>query len=1300
MQTKKKVNGRNVSRSEHASPRVSRASKKVSENGQVAEKKVTELITSSVRKQKPVNDETSGACLGYDSFNGASMDHKGSKEETAHCPSETMFSPTFHISKVGGGETGSGVDFVKFFRNGDRTFHEASGMECSRIDMLDGDITRETSESTFGGEKNYSENTVTSTNATCPESEGAGLSSEVSAIYLAMKNSKLECVDEHGQESMSTDVCVDDDEYEEFDDFDPYLFIKNLPDLSSVVPTFRHMLLPKQTRSCPPTTLVLDLDETLVHSTLEPCGDVDFTFPVNFNLQQHTVYVRCRPHLRDFLERVSSLFEIIIFTASQSIYAEQLLNVLDPKRKLFRHRVYRESCVFVEGNYLKDLSVLGRDLARVIIIDNSPQAFGFQVDNGIPIESWFDDRSDQELLLLLPFLESLVAVEDVRPLIARKFNLREKIAAAAYPPFNSHRGDPFESLQVPAMVVAQKVKEAEITEQDSLLLTRNLLRIAIFNISYIRGLFPEKYFNDKSVPALEMKIKKLMPMDGESRRMIDWMEKGVYDALQKKYLRTLLFCVCEAVEGSMIEEYAFSFSYSNSDSQEVSMNINRTGNKKKGETFKCNSTTEITPNQMRSSACKMVRTLVQLMRTLDRMPEERTILMKLLYYDDVTPVDYEPPFFKSCTEEEAHNTWTKSPLKMEVGNVNSKHFVLALKVKSVLDPCEDDNDDMQDDEVSLGADSVQRDGSSESDTEVNESQENQYIVAPIDKQRPEEDNAMVDEDCTQDAEEDEQQLARVKDWINNRHLDAVELTDVLSNFPDISVALSEEIMDKLVKEGFLSKTGKDAYTINKHEKFDYEFTLVKEEMDGVSLGDKTPQAEDPIYLKALYHALPMNYVTVTKLQNKLEGEASQSSVRKLIDKMIKDGYVEAKGSRRLGKRVIHSNQTEKKLMEVKKALDFDAMDVQTNEPHNMSNNQEFNKIGSNHKDFSTCGALHSIGSDLTRTRGGSNIHQNGSIRSEQTITKAGNTPTSMAEPVASRESFVPGNENIKAIGNPNYHDEADNIIGSRSTQERRCRKASTVKEPILQHVKRRKSQAVESLYSEKQETKMETEIEKSKRQQELKHLGFVRMATIHALICVSSLYDYAKRNSGPLKSAVGTVEGAVTAVVGPVYEKFKGVPDDLLVFLDAKVDEASHEFDKHAPMLAKRVVNQAQSLFEMASGKARKLVSEAQVGGPRAAVHYAAAESKHFVLINSVKAWDKLNHYTIFHTMAEITVPTAAHWSEKYNHVVEDMNKKGYRGFSYIPLVPIDEIAKAFKQNEVAGKKEDATEQESSSDSD
>ncbi|KAJ8759048.1 hypothetical protein K2173_003286 [Erythroxylum novogranatense] len=613
------------------------------------------------------------------------------------------------------------------------------------------------------------------------------------------------------------------------------------------------------------------------------------------------------------------------------------------------------------------------------------------------------------------------------------------------------------------MVVAQKVKESEITEQDSLLLTRNLLRIAIFNISYIRGLFPEKYFNDKSVSALEMKIKKLMPVDAESRRLIDWMEKGVYDALQKKYLRTLLFCVCESMRGSMIEEYTFSFSYSNVDGQEVAMNVNRTGNNRKGGSFKCNSTTEITPNQMRSSACKMVRTLVQLMRTLDKIPDERTILMKLLYYDDVTPADYEPPFFRSCIEEEAHNQWNKSPLKMEVGNVNSKHFVLALKVKSVLDPCEDENDDMEiNDAVSLGADSLTRDESSDSESEISQSQEDQYIIAPVvftDKQQPVESNAMVDEDSTQDPVEDEQQFTRVKDWIGSCHLDTVELTDVLANFPDISVVLTEEIMDKLVKEGALLKTGHDIYTKNNQKKFDYEFDLVKEETDGqaTSFCGKAPHVEERLYMKALFHVLRMKHVTIAKLHNMLDGEASQSAVRKLIDKMTLDGYLEAKGNRRLGKRVIHSSLTEKKLEEVKRALDNDFMDISTSNFHHSG----FQKKGNGHGDASTCGALNSVGSDLTRMKIRSDIDQNESFRSGQTISKTrdhGSTPTSRPEPVTSRESSFPGNENSTAIGNP--CDEADAAICSRSIQEKRSRKTSTVKEPIIQHVKRQKSQDV------------------------------------------------------------------------------------------------------------------------------------------------------------------------------------------------------------------------------------------------
>ena len=110
-------------------------------------------------------------------------------------------------------------------------------------------------------------------------SELGNLSSEVSAIYLAMQQSKLECIDEQSQDSTSTEGYGDAEETEEYDEFDPYSFIKDLPDLSMVVPKFRPVLLPKQTRSCPTTTLVLDLDgKTWLYKYLTVFNTVFYRF--------------------------------------------------------------------------------------------------------------------------------------------------------------------------------------------------------------------------------------------------------------------------------------------------------------------------------------------------------------------------------------------------------------------------------------------------------------------------------------------------------------------------------------------------------------------------------------------------------------------------------------------------------------------------------------------------------------------------------------------------------------------------------------------------------------------------------------------------------------------------------------------------------------------------------------------------------------------------------------------------------------------------------------------------------------
>lgn len=71
------------------------------------------------------------------------------------------------------------------------------------------------------------------------------------------------------------------------------------------------------------------------------------------------------------------MFDVVIFTAGQSIYAGQLLDILDPNQTLIGQRVYRDSCVFADGEYLKDLTILGRDLARIAIVDNTPQVYLF-----------------------------------------------------------------------------------------------------------------------------------------------------------------------------------------------------------------------------------------------------------------------------------------------------------------------------------------------------------------------------------------------------------------------------------------------------------------------------------------------------------------------------------------------------------------------------------------------------------------------------------------------------------------------------------------------------------------------------------------------------------------------------------------------------------------------------------------------------------------------------------------------------------------------------------------------------------
>jgi len=158
--------------------------------------------------------------------------------------------------------------------------------------------------------------------------------------------------------------------------------------------------------------LVLDLDETLVHSSFKPIPNPDFIIPVEIEDQVHKVYVLKRPGVDQFLQRCGPLFEIVIFTASLAKYADPVLDLLDSTR-VVHHRLFREACTNYKGNFVKDMSRLGRDIKTVLIIDNSPSSYLFHPENAIPCESWYDDENDTELLDLLPLLETLTKVDNV-----------------------------------------------------------------------------------------------------------------------------------------------------------------------------------------------------------------------------------------------------------------------------------------------------------------------------------------------------------------------------------------------------------------------------------------------------------------------------------------------------------------------------------------------------------------------------------------------------------------------------------------------------------------------------------------------------------------------------------------------------------------------------------------------------------------------------------------------------------------------------------------------------------------------
>ena len=182
-------------------------------------------------------------------------------------------------------------------------------------------------------------------------------------------------------------------------------------------------------------TLVLDLDETLIFASFEPCSNKDICFEMDLNLNEKKntnnslnslkksiktmskVYLSRRPYLDKFLSELNSYYEICIYSASSKKYALAILDIIDPN-KIISKKFFRDDCIYLNNSetfsYIKDLEKFNKNYNDLIIIDDNASSFILQKENGIPIKSWRGDRKDFELLKLIPILKNLSVFYDVR----------------------------------------------------------------------------------------------------------------------------------------------------------------------------------------------------------------------------------------------------------------------------------------------------------------------------------------------------------------------------------------------------------------------------------------------------------------------------------------------------------------------------------------------------------------------------------------------------------------------------------------------------------------------------------------------------------------------------------------------------------------------------------------------------------------------------------------------------------------------------------------------------------------------
>ncbi|XP_058503561.1 HORMA domain-containing protein 1 isoform X4 [Solea solea] len=205
-----------------------------------------------------------------------------------------------------------------------------------------------------------------------------------------------------------------------------------------------------------------------------------------------------------------------------------------------------------------------------------------------------------------------------------------------------------------------------LSEQQSLVVIKKLLAIAVSGITYLRGLFPEKAFGDKYVDDQKVMILREERSCPGASQIVQWMQ-GCFEAIQKKYLRSVIMSIYTDQDSpqKVTEFYHFRILYN---TQGVQMDFESFNNNNKTSTVSCGDT--------KKASILLVRKLYTLMQNLGPLPDNIFLNMKLTYYDDVTPQDYQPPGFKEA--DSATMEFDREPVKLTMGEVSTPFHTLKM----------------------------------------------------------------------------------------------------------------------------------------------------------------------------------------------------------------------------------------------------------------------------------------------------------------------------------------------------------------------------------------------------------------------------------------------------------------------------------------------------------------------------------------------------------------------------------------------------------------------------------------------